>query len=48
MSLYDRSPDCVVILAWIHADKIISKHHRYLKNGGVFVRIFPTVEIVRG
>jgi|TARA_B100001964_G_scaffold234964_1_gene294284 hypothetical protein len=47
-SIYDRSPECVVILAWIHAENIISKHQQYLKRGGAFVRIFPRVEIVRG
>ncbi len=46
-NIYDRSPGCVVILAWIHAEKIISNHQEYLSKGGAFVRIFPTVEVVR-
>lgn len=45
--LYDRNPGCVVILAWIHAEKIIANHQNYLKQGGSFLRVFPTVEMVR-
>lgn len=45
--LYDKNPDCVVILAWIHAEKIIASHQEYLRRGGAFLRVFPTVELVR-
>ena len=45
--IYSKRPDYLLILAWLHADKIIEKHARYLENGGAFVRIFPKVEVVR-
>ena len=31
-----NQPDYLIILAWIHADKIIQKNQNYLENGGVF------------
>jgi hypothetical protein len=46
--IYRRQPDCIVILAWIHADKIIEKHKSYLDNGGCFVRVFPEFEVIKG
>ena len=42
-----NKPDYLIILAWIHADKIISKNQSYIKNGGSFLRFFPTVEIIK-
>ena len=45
--IYDQGPDFLLILAWIHADKIIQSHGKYLEKGGRFIRIFPEVEIVQ-
>jgi hypothetical protein len=45
--IYERNPTCVLILAWLHAEKIITKHQTYLDSGGTFVRLFPKVEIIR-
>jgi len=42
-----NKPDYLIILAWIHADKIISKNQSYIENGGSFLRFFPTVEIIK-
>ena len=45
--IYDQGPDFLLILAWIHADKIIRSHGKYLEKGGRFIRVFPEVEIVQ-
>jgi|TARA_Y100000031_G_scaffold154902_1_gene204037 hypothetical protein len=34
--IYNRRPDCLLILAWIHAEKIIENHHRFVEEGGIF------------
>lgn len=39
--LYREKPDFVFILAWIHASTIVSRHKRYLENGGRFIICFP-------
>jgi SAM-dependent methyltransferase len=44
--IYSRKPRYLLILAWIHADRIIESHNRYLDDGGAFIRIFPEVEII--
>lgn len=43
----EKKPDFLMILAWIHADKIISKNQSYLENGGAFLRFFPKIEIIK-
>ena len=45
-TIYNDKPDYLLILAWIHAEKIISNHAKYIEQGGSFIRIFPNVEIV--
>jgi len=45
-AIEERQPHLVVILAWIHAKKIIQKHHEYLKNGGKFLVLCPDVQVV--
>jgi len=45
-SIYVKRPDCLMILAWIHADKIIQAHQQYLNEGGAFLRLFPKVELI--
>ncbi len=42
-----NKPDYLIILAWIHADKIIQKNSEYLDNGGSFLRFYPKVEIIK-
>ena len=42
-----NQPDYLIILAWIHADKIIQKNQNYLENGGAFLRFFPKIEIIK-
>ncbi len=44
--LYARLPDYVVILAWIHAERIIAGNRKYLDNGGHFVVCIPDIKVV--
>ena len=44
--LNKRMPDYVVILAWIHAQKIIGSNRKYLENGGHFVVCIPNIQVV--
>ncbi len=44
--LYKRMPDYVVILAWIHAKKIIAANRKYLEQGGHFVVCCPEVQVI--
>jgi hypothetical protein len=44
--LYRRMPDYVVILAWIHARKIVTTNRQYLERGGRFVICCPEVHVV--
>jgi hypothetical protein len=44
--LYVRQPDYTVILAWVHAQKIIENNQKYLKNGGHFVVLCPETRVV--
>jgi hypothetical protein len=46
-AIKEKNPDYLIILAWIHADKIISKNQNYLENGGAFLRFFPEIEIIK-
>jgi 2-polyprenyl-3-methyl-5-hydroxy-6-metoxy-1,4-benzoquinol methylase len=41
-----RMPDYTVILAWVHAAKIIENNQEYLKKGGHFVVLCPETRIV--
>jgi SAM-dependent methyltransferase len=44
--LTQRMPDYVVILAWIHAKKIIAANREYLERGGRFVICCPEVQVI--
>ncbi len=44
--LLQRMPDYVVILAWIHAKKIVASNREYLDRGGKFVVCCPTVTVI--
>jgi len=41
-----RMPDYTVILAWVHAAKIIENNREYLKKGGHFVVLCPETRVV--
>lgn len=45
-ALYDRRPDYVFILAWVHARAIIQSHRRYVEEGGRFITGFPQLEVI--
>ncbi|MBT4731859.1 class I SAM-dependent methyltransferase [Candidatus Woesearchaeota archaeon] len=44
--IYNKKPDYVLILAWLHADKIIEQHRKFIEGNGSFIRVFPTVEVI--
>ncbi len=44
--LYRRMPDYTVILAWVHAQKIIQSNSEYLDKGGHFVVLCPETRVV--
>ena len=45
--IYNKKPDYLLILAWLHADKIITSHQKYIiNNNNKFIRIFPEFKIV--
>lgn len=44
--LYERMPAYTVILAWVHAKRIIESNRRYLDGGGHFVVLGPEVRVV--
>ena len=45
--IYKTKPDYLIILAWIHADKIIEKNQKFLDEGGCFLRFYPKIEIIK-
>ena len=45
-ALYERRPDYVFILAWVHAKAIQQNHRRYVEEGGRFVLAHPDVRVV--
>ena len=45
-SIYDKNLDYLVILAWMHAEAIISKNIPFLEHGGKFIKIHPEFEII--
>lgn len=44
--LLKRMPDYVVVLAWVHSEKIIEKNQEYLAMGGSFIVLCPNTRIV--
>ncbi len=44
--IYNKRPDYLLILAWLHADKIIEKNQKFIEEGGGFIRVFPSVEVI--
>ncbi len=45
-TLVERMPEYTVILAWVHAQKIIESHRDYLEKGGHFVVLCPETRVV--
>ncbi|MDK1285611.1 class I SAM-dependent methyltransferase [Pseudoalteromonas umbrosa] len=45
-TINETQPELTVILAWIHAKAIIRKHEEYLNNGGQFLTLTPTVQLI--
>ena len=46
-TIYEKKPDYVFILAWIHAKNIIEKNQKYLDQGGKFITCFPEIKILK-
>ena len=44
--LIQRMPKYTIILAWVHAEAIISNNHDYLRMGGNFVILLPEIKII--
>ena len=44
--LMTRRPDVSIILAWIHTKNIIRQNLQYLKEGGVFLALYPRIQVV--
>lgn len=44
--LYTRKPDYTIILAFLHAKKIITANRKYLEEGGHFVVCCPEVQVI--
>ncbi len=44
-ALYERKPDCALILAWNFAEPIMKNHHQFQKNGGSFIVPLPNVQV---
>ena len=45
-ALYQRNPDCVVVLAWRYFEPIVQRHRAYLAQGGRFVLPLPEVRVI--
>ncbi|MCG7549881.1 class I SAM-dependent methyltransferase [Pseudoalteromonas sp. Of7M-16] len=45
-TINETQPELTVILAWIHAKAIVRKHEDYLQNGGQFLTLTPTVQLI--
>lgn len=44
--IYERRPDCIIVLAWRYADIIIKKHKKYIDDGGKFVIPLPELKVI--
>jgi len=45
-ALLTEQPEYVIILAWIHAERILQNNQAYLDRGGRFIVCFPELRIV--
>lgn len=46
--LYGDRPDVALVLAWQHAESILDRHARFLKQGGTFCVPLPELNILTG
>lgn len=46
VELCKRMPEYTVILAWVHAAKIVESNQEYLERGGKFVVLCPEIRVV--
>ena len=44
--LYEKKPDYVFILAWVHWKAIVESNRRYLDQGGRFIVAHPGIQVV--
>ena len=44
--IYEKDPDYIIIIAWRYYEKIISRHHDFLKKGGKFIIPLPELKII--
>lgn len=47
-SIYEKRPDCLIVLAWNFAQPIMGRHAAYRDGGGHFIVPLPTLEVYRG
>jgi 2-polyprenyl-3-methyl-5-hydroxy-6-metoxy-1,4-benzoquinol methylase len=45
-ALYEKMPDYVFILAWIHAQPIIQNNRAYVEKGGRFIICVPEIQVI--
>ena len=45
-AIYERRPDYIFILAWVHSKPIIRSHQAYLDQGGRFITCFPEIKVI--
>ena len=45
-TIYEKKPDYLFILAWVHAKKIIENNKKYLDEGGHLIVCFPEIKII--
>lgn len=45
-ALLAEQPDFVIILAWVHAERILQNNQAYIDRGGRFIVCFPELRIV--
>lgn len=44
--IYEEKIDYLIVFAWEHFQKIIKKNEKFSKNGGKFINLFPSIEII--
>ena len=45
-TIYEKKPDYIFILAWIHAKNIIKNNKKFLDQGGFFIICSPEIKII--
>lgn len=44
-AMYERKPDCMLLLAWNFATPILKQHQRFMDEGGRFIIPLPKLEV---